>query len=454
MSSYYITNKKIHNLDDINLYGKYYGQTVLTKQFEEYSVIYNYSKYCEQEPGIYSEQNIVCIYIGHFFNIYSKQIIENYINKGQDFFKDLDGEFSLTIIDFNKNIVLCSSDTFFCRPLFVAKDDKHVGIASLESFLKLHGFKNILKKEKNIFYIISDEIKKQNLTHFDLAQTKDTFEDWNLAFEKSVQKRVKCKPLPLVCMSEGNDSGSISCYLNKQNIEYALFSYIYPNSFTRDIIHKRHGLDENYSINKPYKSIIVPKISDKKLNALIKKFKDSCGDYEAEYFLDSEIYVAGEEKPYGERPLELKKLKVDVRYTLGFYYSQYIHSIIPDKLSCWLTGSVADFVGNKYLNIYYDKYKTVDLIDVPEETYYNIAFTGRETLFVYCDKFLFQEYLWLKKSLYKYNKQPHLDYCLNHNYPVRKEFLENKPYKPLGFSLHEFDKRFIDNCYLQDVNLS
>jgi hypothetical protein len=454
MSSYYITNKKISNIDEINYYGKHYGQTLLREKFGSFNIVYNYSKYCEANPGLFFRDDVACIYIGHFFNLNSNDLIDLYLEQGSNFIKNIDGEFSLAIIDLNKDLISCSSDTFFCRPIFLAKDEDKIGIASLESFLKQHNFKNILKKQKNVFYDIKNEIKKTTITEFDNTEKKDSFNDWYQAFENSINKRIIAKPNPLVCMSEGNDSGSISCYLNRHNIKHGLFSYIYPNSFTRDVIHQRHGMIPDLKIQKPCKSFIVPKLSDKKLNNLIKAYKNICGDYEAEYLLDSDIYVKGEEKPYGERPLELKSLKVDVRYTLGFYYSQYMHSILKDNFSCWLTGSVADFVGNKYLNIYFGKYNTVDLIDVPEETYYNIAFTGRETLFVYCDKFLFQEYLWLKKDTYKYNKQPHLDYCIKHNYPVRKEFLENKPYRPLGFSLHNIDERFIDNCYLQDKNLT
>ena len=54
--------------------------------------------------------------------------------------------------------------------------------------------------------------QKESVFDFNLEQTKDSFTDWNHAFEESIKKRTEnCREKIFIGLSSGYDSGSIAC---------------------------------------------------------------------------------------------------------------------------------------------------------------------------------------------------------------------------------------------------
>jgi asparagine synthetase B (glutamine-hydrolysing) len=76
--------------------------------------------------------------------------------------------------------------------------------------------------------------------NFDLVQHKDTYDDFNIALEKSILKRYPENLKPLISLSSGNDSGVIACCLNKYK-KNALYISI-PKNENNDIIIKRKNI--------------------------------------------------------------------------------------------------------------------------------------------------------------------------------------------------------------------
>ena len=73
------------------------------------------------------DDNIVCIFNGEIYNYKeiiptalsdSYSIVEAYKKYGKKFISYLDGEFTIVLFDFNKNLLFIASDVFKTKPLF------------------------------------------------------------------------------------------------------------------------------------------------------------------------------------------------------------------------------------------------------------------------------------------------------------------------------------------------
>ena len=61
------------------------------------------------------------LYNSNLFGDYKSDgecIIDAYLKHGIEFTKELDGEFAIVLVDYDKNICLISSDTFKTKPIF------------------------------------------------------------------------------------------------------------------------------------------------------------------------------------------------------------------------------------------------------------------------------------------------------------------------------------------------
>ena len=197
----------------------------------------------------FQKNNIVCIFNGEIYNYKEihaearsdvESIIVAYQNYGDEFVQKLDGEFTFVLIDFEKRYMYVASDVFKTKPLFYAINENIV-IASYESSCKTILDQHYTAMEPNTmlkYHLDTRElISKTTVHHFDLSQTKDSYVDFNAAFEKAVLKRIPQYCKPLVTLSSGLDSGSISCCLHKHNIP-ALHVTI-PRNEDQNVIHAR-----------------------------------------------------------------------------------------------------------------------------------------------------------------------------------------------------------------------
>ena len=167
--------------------------------------------------------------IGSFdSDVYS--IIECYKKYGLDFLNFLEGEFAIIIFDSTSNQIIFSTDIFGTKPLYYSIENKEFGFSSYKSSLEEIGFKKIKKLHANSFGVFNINEKSLKITNeyfkFNLDQFKDTYDDWNKAFIKAVEKRFSgLKQDIILPLSSGLDSGGIACALQKLNINYEIFSF-------------------------------------------------------------------------------------------------------------------------------------------------------------------------------------------------------------------------------------
>lgn len=184
----------------------------------------------------YTDGKIFCVYNGEIYN-YLKllgdlsltkeditirtdgdAIIPLYKKYGADFPKYLDGEFAIVLYDFENNIAIYTTDAFRSKPIYLNND----GAASYPSGLKNKSI--VLKPNTTIIRDLKTKTEKSTFVHnFDFDnQTKDTYDDWILAFETAVIKRANNKKV-FLGLSSGYDSGAIHCVLKKYGFDHKAF---------------------------------------------------------------------------------------------------------------------------------------------------------------------------------------------------------------------------------------
>jgi asparagine synthetase B (glutamine-hydrolysing) len=266
MCSFIFTNKEINNLEDINFYNKFRGpdNTNITK-INGYNFLHNLLSITGDftiQPFV--NDNIICLYNGEIYNYqefgsYNSDgecLIPLYKKEGFNFIKKLDGEFAITLIDFNKNIVIISTDTFKTKPIFYTLTNG-IGTSSYSEPLKRLGHDNVLKMEPNTTLIVDlntlEILEKITVCDFDiLNENKDNYDDWVKAFKNSIEKRTKgIREKIFIGLSGGYDSGAICCELLSQNVPFK--SYTVVGTENNDILNKRFNLlkgNEQQSLTK------------------------------------------------------------------------------------------------------------------------------------------------------------------------------------------------------------
>jgi len=201
------------------------------------------------QPFVY--ENIVIMFNGEIynykdfgnFNSDGECIIESYKTYGDNFIRQLDGEFTILLIDFEKNLLYYSTDVFSTKPLWIAINNKDIGICSYESSLKELKFTNIQQVKANSTVKLNlhdyNIINTQTVYDFDLKQHKTTYDDWNSSFENAIRKRVSnIKHGVFIGLSAGYDSGLIACVLKKLGYKFKAYSII--GSENPIILKQRH----------------------------------------------------------------------------------------------------------------------------------------------------------------------------------------------------------------------
>ena len=255
MCSFIFTDKEITDVDNVNFYNKFRGpdNTNVTK-INGYNFLHNLlsiTGYFTIQPFV--NDNIVCLYNGEIYNYeefgsYKSDgecLIPLYKKNGFDFIKKLYGEFALTLVDFNKNIVIISTDTFKTKPIFYTLTNG-IGVSSYSEPLKRLGHNNVFNMDPNTTLIIDlntlEILEKRTVHDFDvLNQNKDGYEDWVESFKNSIKKRTKnVREKIFIGLSGGYDSGAICCELLNQNIPFK--SYTVIGTENSDILNKRFSL--------------------------------------------------------------------------------------------------------------------------------------------------------------------------------------------------------------------
>lgn len=256
MCSILLTNKQIKNLEDVNYYLRFRGPDHTTVHIKNgITFVHNLLSICgafTTQP--FMQDNIFAMHNGEIYNYgdYPSDgycLIPSYLEHGATFTKTLDGEFAVTLVDFNKNIVIFSSDVFATKPLFYSIDGDHFGISTYRTPLEKLGFTNIVKMPANQIMqldLATFELHKlDSVYEFDLTQHKTSFDDWSKAFSNAVRKRTQgIREKIFIGLSSGYDSGSIACELDKQGVNYHSFTVTGKEDI--DIVEKRKRAHHSY----------------------------------------------------------------------------------------------------------------------------------------------------------------------------------------------------------------
>jgi asparagine synthetase B (glutamine-hydrolysing) len=430
MCSFLVTTKEVsrEKLLEANYYQKYRGPDATNvKEYNGITLLHNLLSITGEftlQPFI--EDDILAIYNGEIYNYSDLNpdaisdgfcLIPSYRNYGDYFLQKLDGEFAIVLIDLKKQKIIFGVDTFGCKPLFYSLDNGY-HFASYKSALEKLDIKNIKQVDGNewfIFDIKTKSLEKKVVSVFDVDnEYKDSFEDWNLAFEQSIKKRaISHKPV-MMGVSEGYDSGCISCALVANDIDFKMYSVNVLDT-PSNVLLWRHDMKaktppdvENIKIKIPNiknKQFIDPNLMDhiKICSNIYKK----CEPYEYTYY-DHNINST------------IKKI---CRNTYGFLGAGLILKTAREEgYRICLSGLAGDIIGCPEIN---QKIKTLNnlnyVVDFDDNNVYSCEYCcgvhGIEIRYPFLDTKLWQETLWLNKKIYKKWKHPQRQYMLKHQFP-------------------------------------
>ena len=389
------------------------------------------------QPFVEEERETVAMYNGEIYNAgdYPSDgyvLITRYFQFGFRMPCHLDGEFALCLVDYRNQKILLSTDVFATKPLWWCIDDGQIGVASYESALLELGFREPKKVPANTRMLIGFDPhtrtyhieQKESVFDFDLEQSKDSFTDWNHAFEDSIKKRTEnCREKIFIGLSSGYDSGSIACELRRQKVPHTAYSLTGTENMMvmerRNAMFNDNSTHNIYTLPEQQRGPCVEHIRDR-----VEPFKNTIhstsSDYN-EYGMDiigdhgagSLVYICDKAIRDGNKVYLSGSGADEIFSDYGFQgVKKYAHSNFggqfPDDLNTIFPW--ASFYGSSQ-----ETY-------IAKEEHVAGSF-GIETRYPYLDKYVVQEFLSLtpelKNSKYKsvlYN------YLSKNNYP----FSENE----------------------------
>ena len=450
-----LTNKKISNIDYVNYFLKFRGPddtNVINK--DDFTLVHNQLHITgEKTKQPFVDNGIYCIYNGEIYNYkdfgnYDSDglcIIDLYKKHGEDFVKHLDGEFAIIILDTIKNKIIAATDIFATKPLWISIENGEIGITSYKSCLDRLGFirsKQIISNKLIVINLENYETKKvqhetKKVQHetkelqykikkyhtFDLKQYKDTFDDWNKAFENAIKKRTLNTTSKIVVgLSSGHDSGAICCALEKLNKKYKGVSVMSGENL--DVIKER--LDRNNGE--------FIKVFEKRFSEVENEIEKNCEyiTYIQSYNTKHEVY-----RDYGFENFHkdgrtdpgalglacvLKSLRIkgkDYKINLsGIGGDEHYNTEENGKYGGGWNPST--FIENLESIFPWKNFNEGVLRNYLNMNEYIGGMYGFESRYPFLDKNVVQEFLWLKHTLknkYKY-KAPIHNYLLKNKYPI------------------------------------
>jgi asparagine synthetase B (glutamine-hydrolysing) len=306
---------------------------------------------------------------------------------------------------------------FATKPLwFYVGDD--VSVASYQSAIG----EDAIKLEANttqVYDLSTKQLLNQNIVYeFNLTQYKTTFDDWIIAFEKSIHKRTKnLREDVFIGLSSGYDSGAISCELNRQNVPYKAYCIVATED--HQTLNQRFNLFNSNTTGK-YLRDAGKKYLDY-INQNVEEFKyriySSSSDYnEFDKRLHDDRGSGGLSMIFHFAKKEGKKINLsgsgadEIFSDYGFGgVKKFAHSnfggLYPENLSSIFPW--ASFYGSSMVSY------------LAKEEYIAGAY-GIETRYPYLDKDVVQEFLWLHHTLKNSNYKSVLhEYFTKYNYPVK-----------------------------------
>ena len=375
-----------------------------------------------QQPFVDDNDEIVCVYNGQIYNydsdVYASDgecIIPLYKEYGLDFVNHLDGEFAICLVDYLSKQIILVSDCFATKPMWYSFEGGKFAIASYESGVLRLGFNQAEKIEANTIRVYDlntlDLVHDSVMYDFDLNQHKYSFDDWVHSFEDSIRKRTKnIREGLFIGLSSGYDSGSISCELNKQGVNYKSYSVLSRRD-DHNLIKERALKNKEYEILKDNRWV-----HQKHLNENVEEFLwriySSSSDYnEFGMRLQEDNGSVGlamicDEAKKEERKIYLSGSGSDEIFSdYGFGGNKiYAHSnfggLFPKNLSSIFPW--ASFYGSSMVSY------------LAKEEYVAGSY-GIETRYPFLDKDVVQEFLWLSSDLKNSKYKSVLDEYMSRN---------------------------------------
>lgn len=199
------------------------------------------------------QQDIVCLYNGEIYNYrefgdYTSDgecLIDLYREHGPAFTRRLDGEFAILICDFAARRVIISSDIFRTKPLFYSVADGRLGCSSFHSPLEAAGHRDVQPFPANRTRVFNlDDLSLVDefpVYEFDLRQYKETFDDWNAAYQEAIRKRAfDVREKVFLGLSSGYDSGVICLELLRTGIPFEAYTVL--GTETDEVLERRFEL--------------------------------------------------------------------------------------------------------------------------------------------------------------------------------------------------------------------
>jgi asparagine synthetase B (glutamine-hydrolysing) len=242
MCSFLITNRGVFEVERVNQSlqprGPDFTNLIVADNFR---ILHNLlSITSPMTPQPYYKNGVFVVFNGEIYNKRSSlelsdvaTIYDIYSFYGEDFAAHLDGEYAITILDFNKGILCVSSDTFGTKPLYTSVEPNGlVSIATYSDALQLLGCCNIQKFKPNTTQILdlrSGAFLRsfRNIT-FCLRQFQNSFEPWAEAFDRSLDKRTRSSQEKgvFIGLSSGYDSGAIAAWLLGSGTSFSSFTHL------------------------------------------------------------------------------------------------------------------------------------------------------------------------------------------------------------------------------------
>ena len=386
------------------------------------------------QPLIDYENEILVIFNGEIYNykeldtgaksdVYS--IMSTYKKYGNLSIKHLDGEFTIVIFDFKKNILLITSDIFKTKPLFYNIDNDII-IASYESSCKSikNTTYNSLKPNETLIFDLNSRklLEKLTVYDFDLNQYKDNYNDYINAFENAVLKRYPDNSMPIITLSSGLDSGSIACCLNKYNKD-SLYLTI-PKNENIDVIKKRKEVLKN-------KHVIIHLNNNEK--QIWKNYLElNCEKFDWNWKFNPRVNTINNGFTMGSILGKSKIIDFTKKYDKNIRV--LFSGIGADEVmarnqyySCGY-GNVNEFINDLNKIFPWPNFFNGSMENYLKGDEYVGGCFGYENRYPFCDKFVVQEFLWLKpelKNTYKNSiyKPPLMHYLDINNFPYCKNKL-------------------------------
>jgi asparagine synthetase B (glutamine-hydrolysing) len=350
-------------------------------------------------------------------------LIPTYKKFGEKFTQQFDGEFAITLVDFNKNEIIFSTDIFKTKPLWLALENNYFGISSYRTPLEKLGFSKVQKVPANSIFKLNLNTmlleKIGEVYSFDLKQYKTNFDDWILAFENSIRKRTEGNREKIfIGLSSGYDSGAIACELKKQTVYYhsitvlgredmnvvdrrvsSNYTYLARDSNDMERVHNKILNDVE-----PYKYTICSSSSD--YNEFNLNLQDDSGSNGLSLICEFarnngiKIYLSGCGADEIFSDYGFGGQKIYPHSNFGGLFPEDLHTIFP-----W----------NSFYGSSMESY-------LAKEEYVSGAY-GIEGRYPFLDKDVVQEFLWLSHNLKNSVYKSVLDnYLKKNNYPL----LENQ----------------------------